>query len=117
VTQETEEEMTKDFAKDNASLYGILPQRPNETGAEFRERVARELASQGKNVEAHETLYNQKQSGNPFAYGALDDGYGDEHITQIAQIAEAQYQAQIHQRMSIISKIGSAIRRINEQQI
>jgi hypothetical protein len=67
VAQETEEEMIKDFAKDNAQLHGMAPQRPNETGAEFRERVARELASRGKNVEAHETLYNQKQSGNPFA--------------------------------------------------
>lgn len=92
--------MSKDFAKDNAQIYGVLPQSVHETGAEFRERVARELASQGENLEAHETLYNKKMSDNPFAYGALDNGYGDVHVHCIAQIVEAQYQAQIHQESS-----------------
>jgi len=88
----------KNYAESNAKLYGILPQSVNETGAQFRERVARELEKQGKNVEAHETLHNGKESGNIFAYGSLDDGYGDEFITQMAEIGESSYQSQLHPR-------------------
>lgn len=32
-------------------------------------------------------------SGDIFAYGSLDRGYGDDFITQIAETAEAGYQA------------------------
>ena len=70
-----------------------LPQRgPNEAGWAFRARVARTLAAMDKSILAHEVLYNQRESGNPFAGGELSDGYGEVYIVAIAQQVEATLQ-------------------------
>jgi hypothetical protein len=41
---------------------------------------------------AHEVLYNQRMSGDLFAYGELSNGYGDGFITRRAQQTELAFQ-------------------------
>jgi len=76
-----------------------LPRRgPNETGWAFRVRVAHTLAAMDKPILAHEALYNQRESSNPFAGGELSAGYGDMYIMAIAQQVEATLQDAVQQR-------------------
>ncbi len=83
----------RNLASEYASMFHLDAQYVNESGAEFRERVARELYKLGHRVYAHEALNNERMSSDPFAHGSLDRGYGDAFITQTARTIEAVYVA------------------------
>lgn len=76
-----------------AVRHHLLPQGIEESAAAFRARIARTLSAQGHYLEAHEVLYQQRQSDNLFAYGPVDDGYGDAHIDVVAHLIQASVEA------------------------
>jgi hypothetical protein len=86
------------LADEYAQQFDLPGREPNEAGWAFRARVAYTLAATGKLVLAHEALYNQRESSNPFAGGELSDGYGDMYIMAIAQQVEATLQDAVQQR-------------------
>lgn len=86
-------EPQRNLAVEHAGTFGLPEPAINETGAQYRERIARELAAMGKPVYAQEALWNQRMSGDLFAHGSLDRGYGDDFVTQVAEGAEAVYEA------------------------
>ena len=89
----------RDYAAEYAAQYGIPGQAITEEGWAFRERVARTLERRFLHVEAHEVLYNQDERENPWARGELSSGYGDAHITRIARLVEADYQAALREQV------------------
>lgn len=86
------------LADEYAQQFDLPRRGPNEAGWAFRARVAHTLAATGKPILAHEALYNQRESSNPFAGGDLSDGYDGMYITAIAQQVEATFQEAKQQR-------------------
>ena len=89
------EKNLRNLAKEHAKLFKLEPIAEEESAVAFRERVARALEELGQNVYAHEVLMNQRMSGDPFAKGSLDRGYGSDYITKMAEMAEASYQHEL----------------------
>ena len=79
----------QDLAIDYAAMFQLEPQRPEESGAAFRERVARTLDAQGEKISAHEVLYNRRLGEDLFAHGSLDRGHGAEFVTKMAMIIQS----------------------------
>jgi hypothetical protein len=90
--------LVANLADEYAQQFDLPRRGTNETGWAFRARVAYTLAAMGKPVLAHEALYNQRESSNPFGGSALSDGYGDTHVLAIAQQVEATLQVAVQQR-------------------
>ena len=89
------EKTPRNLAEEHAKLFEIEPIAEEESAVAYRERVARALEALGENVYAHEALMNQRMSGDPFAKGSLDRGYGADFITKMAEMAEASYQHEV----------------------
>ncbi len=85
----------RDFAVEYAQLFKLGGIAVNETRAQFRARIARELRAMGEHIYAKEALHNERMSGDLFAY-ILDSGYGEDHIDTIAVISEYRYQYNKH---------------------
>jgi hypothetical protein len=103
-------QLPPNLALDYAILFKLEPQREGESGAQFRERIARTLQENGQTVYAHEALLNTRMSDDPFSHGDLDRGYGDEFITKMATMTEEAYQHAIQPGLgeklnSLLSKI------------
>ncbi len=79
----------RNLAAEYAQVWQLAPQQPSESGAQFRERVARMLAHAGHPRYAHEALFNEVMPHDPFAHGPLDRGYGPEFISHMARQTEA----------------------------
>lgn len=80
------------LAEEYAKRFHLPDKAPNEAEWQFRERIARSLEGMEERFLAHEVLYNQRITGDPFAYGELSSGYGDGFITRIAQKTELAFQ-------------------------
>ena len=80
------------LAEEYAKRFHLPDQTVIEEGSQFRERVARNLEEMGHWLLAHEVLYNRRMSGDLFAHGRLNSGYGNELITRIAQQTESTFQ-------------------------
>jgi len=80
------------LAEEYAKRFHLPGKAPNEAGWQFRERIARSLSAMEKRLLAHEVLYNQRMTGDLFAYGELSDGYGDGFIIRRAQQTEFAFQ-------------------------
>ena len=80
-----------------AQRYYLPDKAPNEAEWQFRERIARNLEEMEEQLLAHEVLYNQRLTGDPFAYGELSSGYGDRFITRRAQQTELAFQHAMRQ--------------------
>ncbi len=83
----------RNLAEEYAWVWQLEPQHPSESGAQFRERVARMLAHAGHQVYAHEALFNDVMTFDPFARGPLDRGYDHDFIAQMARQTEATFVA------------------------
>ncbi len=88
-------QLPRNLAEEHGKLFQVEPRAEDETGAQYRERVARTLAEKGKIVYAHEALFNKRMSDDPFAHCPLDRGYGDEFITKMAELTEEEYRTQV----------------------
>ena len=86
------------LAEEYAKLFHVPGQTAVETGWQFRERVARHLQGTGKPLLAHEVLFNQRMSGDPFARLELSSGYSDALVTQISQQTETAFQRERKQQ-------------------
>ncbi len=86
------------LAEEYAKLFHVPGQTAVESGWQFRERVARHLQGTGKPLLAHEVLFNQRMSGDPFARLELSSGYSDALVTQISQQTETAFQRERKQQ-------------------
>jgi hypothetical protein len=84
---------SQNIAEAYAKLFLLPPRSPEECAWQFRERVARTLEQMGEHVRAHEALWNERMSNDPYATGPLARGNDDMFIATIAQYVEAAYQA------------------------
>ena len=85
----------RNHAENLAHTYQLRPQAVGESNAEYREWVARELNRMKLYVESQEALFNEKMSGDPFAYMPdLSRGFGDASIGQVARAIQGAYEAE-----------------------
>jgi len=100
------------LAEEYAKRFRLSDRAIIEEDWQFRERVARSLEEMGECLLAHEVLYNQRMSGDLFAHGRLNSGYGNVLITQIAQQTEStfQYERQQEEHRQKRQKILKALR-------
>jgi hypothetical protein len=86
------------IAEEYARHFHLPDKVASETEWQFRERIARSLEEMEERLLAHEVLYNRHMSSDLFACGGLNDSYGDEFISRIAQQTEAVFQHTQQQR-------------------
>jgi hypothetical protein len=85
------------LAEEYAQRFQLPEKAPYEAAWQFRERIARSLEEMEERLLAHEVLYNQRITGDPFANGELNSGYGDEFITRRARQTEVAFQHAMRQ--------------------
>lgn len=90
--------LTRNLAEEYAQQFNLPEQGRNEVSWAFRVRVAYALSTMNKPVLAHEALYNQRESSNPFVHDQLADGYNAADIIGIAQRVEATFQSLAERR-------------------
>ena len=91
--------LTRNLAEEYAQQFSLPEQGRNEANWAFRVRIAYTLSAMNRPVLAHEVLYNQRESRNPFASNQLADGYSLEDVIGIAQRVEATFQSLAEQHM------------------
>ncbi len=85
------------LAEEYAQRFHLPDKAPHEAEWQYRERIARSLEEKEERLLAHEVLYNQRITGDPFAKGELNSGYGDVFITRRAQQTELSFQHAMRQ--------------------
>lgn len=80
------------LAEEYAQRFHLPEKASHEAEWQFRERIARSLEEMEERLLAHEALYNQRLTGDLFANGELNSGYGDGFITRRAQQTELAFQ-------------------------
>lgn len=85
------------LAEEYAQRFHLPEKASHEAEWQFRERIARSLEEMEERLLAHEVLYNQRITGDPFANGNLNSGYGDGFITRRAQQTELAFQHAMRQ--------------------
>lgn len=104
----------RDHAENLAQVHQLRPRAVSETGAEYREWVARELNRRGRYIEAQEALYNQKMSGDPFAYlPDLARGFSDTSITDMARVTQFSYE-EAQRKQAMLSPEYYAFKRVQK---
>jgi hypothetical protein len=80
----------RDLAEDYAGQLGLDPRRDGETGAQFRERVTRELFARGLAAAAQGVLFNDLTDGGGLvAEALLEHSGGDEAVRWICETTQA----------------------------
>jgi hypothetical protein len=86
--------LSHNVAEEYADLFLLPKQSSTEEAWQFRARVALTLEQMGQIIRAHEALWNERMSSDPFATGSLSRGYGETFIATTAKHIEAVYRTQ-----------------------
>lgn len=79
----------RDLAEEYVGRFQLEPRRDDETGPQFRERVARELLARDERVAAQEVLFNELMGDGWLAEALLEHSGGDNAVRWIVENTQA----------------------------